>query len=613
MALHAAGGTKMAASRVRVKLGLSSLRPLASVVGFTAACALASAAYGSAGSYAIPDHLTLDKLGVDIGSLEFERSDTFLTIGDPADGGLAWAFVGHSASDPYDGVIVAAMSPATPVQEIQAKIGGHVTVFIHCETGACQNMSGTGSTLVKTASNWTYTTEDGSVYTFDAPAYTIDQYDPVAVAGKLLTISRPTGAVVTINYTSSNGIQSVVSSRGYALQYTGNANGGTTISAVNLASHTCDGTVTTCDGVDSSITISAPFNVVSGVDGQTYYSSQITDATGRNWLYAIYPIPTYDPLNQYFAHDGIRYFKSPDGYEASMTYDQAGRITGFTDNRGNWTYSYPDETLYEAEHGRTDHVISVTDPSGALLYTAHADSSDSWTDYVQDPNGNETQFGSDGASYTDGYGVIDYARLHTLTKPELNVRTWTHDSRGNVSAVTDTPKPNSGLTSIILNAAYPPTCSNPITCNKPTSTTDAKGNETDFTYDPTHGGILSEMRPAPAAGAARPLKLTTWAQKTPYYKNSSGTLVASSTPIWEVSTVTECQTVAGSNSPVCDSAAPKRVTTYEYGANGTANALWPHGIAVTADGTTRRTCYSYDALGNKISQTSPRAALASCP
>jgi YD repeat-containing protein len=164
-----------------------------------------------------------------------------------------------------------------------------------------------------------------------------------------------------------------------------------------------------------------------------------------------------------------------------------------------------------------------------------------------------------------------------------------------------------------MSAAYSSTCSNPVTCNKPSSETDANSNETDYTYDPVHGGITSEMQPPPAAGAARPLKLTNWVQKTPYYKNPSGTLVASSTPIWVVNTVTECQTVAGGNTPVCDNSAPKRVTTYEYGANGTANALWPHGIAVTADGTTRRTCYSYDALGDKISETSPRAGLASCP
>jgi hypothetical protein len=55
------------------------------------------------------------------------------------------------------------------------------------------------------------------------------------------------------------------------------------------------------------------------------------------------------------------------------------------------------------------------------------------------------------------------------------------------------------------------------------------------------------------------------------------------------------------------------VTTYEYGADGTANNLRVRGKVVTADGVSLRTCYGYDWQGNKISETSPRAGLATCP
>jgi YD repeat-containing protein len=121
------------------------------------------------------------------------------------------------------------------------------------------------------------------------------------------------------------------------------------------------------------------------------------------------------------------------------------------------------------------------------------------------------------------------------------------------------------------------------------------------------------MQPAPSAGTARPLKLYTYVQKYAWIKNSGGTLVSANQPIWLPSTETLCQTVAGSNSPVCDSAAPQTVTTYQYGADGTADNLLLHGKAVSSGGTTLRTCYGYDAYSRKISETAPNANLATCP
>src|SRR3546814_2086387 len=74
-------------------------------------------------------------------------------------------------------------------------------------------------------------------------------------------------------------------------------------------------------------------------------------------------------------------------------------------------------------------------------------------------------------------------------------------------------------------------------------------------------------------------------------KNSGGCLVAASAPVWLPATMTECQTAAGSSSPVCVSGAPQRLTTYQYGANGTANNLLVRGVTVSADGVMLRTCY----------------------
>ncbi|WP_204326407.1 hypothetical protein, partial [Stenotrophomonas maltophilia] len=46
-------------------------------------------------------------------------------------------------------------------------------------------------------------------------------------------------------------------------------------------------------------------------------------------------------------------------------------------------------------------------------------------------------------------------------------------------------------------------------CNKPNYIRDPKGNQTDFTYDPAHGGILTETLPADDNGV-RPQKRYTY-------------------------------------------------------------------------------------------------------
>lgn len=137
-------------------------------------------------------------------------------------------------------------------------------------------------------------------------------------------------------------------------------------------------------------------------------------------------------------------------------------------------------------------------------------------------------------------------------------------------------------------------------------------NQTDLTFDQAHGGILTEMAPAPSAGAPRPLTLTSWTQRYAWVKNAAGTLVQAPTPVWLMATQTRCQTVTGSNSPVCDGGATQTVTTYEYGTAGTVDAVLVKSKAVNSGGVTLRTCYSYDRYARKISETKPNANLGVC-
>ena len=118
---------------------------------------------------------------------------------------------------------------------------------------------------------------------------------------------------------------------------------------------------------------------------------------------------------------------------------------------------------------------------------------------------------------------------------------------------------------------------------------------------------------------ARPLKLYTYVQMSAYVKNSGGTLVSTGVPIWMLSSVTQCQTVAGSSTAACDTAAgaPRLQTTYQYATGAVANNLLVRGTEVKdlVTGTTRLSCFTYDPIGRKISATSPRgnASISVCP
>jgi YD repeat-containing protein len=188
----------------------------------------------------------------------------------------------------------------------------------------------------------------------------------------------------------------------------------------------------------------------------------------------------------------------------------------------------------------------------------------------------------------------------TVTTP-LGIKTqYAYDSRGNLLSVTRNPA-NSSAPVIVQSATYPTTCSNMKTCNKPTAAIDGNGNQTDFTYDPSHGGTLTATLPGVAGG--RPETRYTYVQRKAWYRGTNGVMAADPNAIWVLSTESFC--AAGSSCMT--------VTTYDYGPDSGPNNLLVRGKAIGADGTTLRTCYGHDPQGNKIWETSPNAKPSSCP
>ncbi len=164
-------------------------------------------------------------------------------------------------------------------------------------------------------------------------------------------------------------------------------------------------------------------------------------------------------------------------------------------------------------------------------------------------------------------------------------------------------KPGSNLPDIVQSAPADNNCGgNFVLCGKPPTLIDANGNVTNLTYDPTHGGVLTETLPAPKADAVRPQKRYTYEQFYAWYYNSAGVLAQSPTPVWKLTKISECRTQAN-----CAGTADETVTTIRYGAPGTANNLLPtsHTVAAGDGSLSSTTTTTYDAQGNAVSVDGP--------
>ena len=231
-----------------------------------------------------------------------------------------------------------------------------------------------------------------------------------------------------------------------------------------------------------------------------------------------------------------------------------------------------------------------------------------------DMNGHSTQCVYGGGPDYDYHEGADYTAYGALLKqvllPEGNEYDAGYDpTHFNLIAWRKwKAKPGSGIADISQTFSYPDCSASGITrqqCVHPSGVTDANDNTTSWLY--TSFGMPSwEMQPAPTSGAARPLKLYTYVQKSAYMLSGAGG------PIWLPASLTECQTVAGGSAPTCDAGVPQVTTTYEYGADGTPDNLLLRGKVVTSGGVSYRTCYGYDRWSNKVSETVPRAGLGAC-
>lgn len=523
----------------------------------------------------------------------FNVSTPSISIGQPGFGGLSYSQYFDTGAgewrDNLQGTIERALVPIPPApQNFMVTLFGESVEFSYSGGVFTPKDKADGSTLTfdSVANTYTYTTRTGAVAVF-SKALAGANTSLYASEGRITSFTTPSGEVTTFTYTTLNDgagflahrLQSMTNNLGYQLSFeyqTSNPDASglnlVRVTAINNAVEYCAPTANTCS-------LSQTWPSLSFATGTGYRT--VTDALNRTTRYAT-------------SGQGITGVRRP-----SATSD-------------NITISYHWQT------GRVETVSQATGGSPNVWSYAYSDQSGTRTTIVTSPTGARAELRSSIANGTVsywrrgdgpwfGYQYDSQNRLTRVTYARGNYVQYSYDTRGNVTTITEVPVAGSGLSNRVTTASFSAACSNPIICNLPNSVTDPRGFRTDYSYDTSHGGVLTATAPAPSGGApvgsgARPQTRYTYTSVYAYYKNSAGNVVAAASPVIRLATTSACATSAS-----CANGADETRSTIGYGANGVANNRVPLTIATGAgDGSLTATLtQAYDYATNLLSVDGP--------
>jgi hypothetical protein len=471
-----------------------------------------------------------------------------------------------------------------------------------------------------TPNHWRFTNSDGSVINFN----------PWSLP-KASNWTMPDGTRLDFNYSSSQQLQSVFSNRGWAVLFESQFKTCivNTAQTYVTAASACPAGAQTATYSYTPGTYNTSLSLISSatIDGHTRtYQYVGADHVGC----IIDPGQTACRIQNTYGHCPEDPQIAPSGIETSARIsdpvntqqDGSGRTYTYTytyssgqDLCPQWErYSDPTTAAYIPDYRPWEGVSTAIAETGISGTTTVSADDANQVGSITDPLGHQTGFSYDDSVYSpDSFAhVVASGELTGATFPEGNQMSYGYDARANQNSSTAVAKPGSGLANIGTSSSFPTTCTNVITCNKPSSTTDARGNVTSYTYDPTQGGVLTETGPADSSGI-NPVKRYSYVQRSAWLANGSGGYSASPYPVWLINDMRTCRTTATVGNACAGGSADEVVTTYDYGPNSGPNNLLVRGVVVTADGTSRRTCYAYDVNGRKISETKPNANLTACP
>jgi RHS repeat-associated protein len=371
--------------------------------------------------------------------------------------------------------------------------------------------------------------------------------------GRLSSINSSTGYQIKLTHVSNtlNG----AGSEGGWLQIT-------KATAINNAVEYCNPAASTC-----TLTNAWPEATFNTWVGRTMASA--TDAAGRTTTYS-----------------------GASSNTTTYTYTN-GKVSSVTRGGATWTYTYGTGSTTTTNAGQAESV--GYNSTGVVVSSTIG--------------GQTTNFTPCTSSDTN----CPVGLLRVVSAPEGNGVLYEYDARGNVTMQHRYGKPGSGVSNIVTSATYPSSCttSNRKTCNKPTSTTDAKGFVTNYVWDTTHGGLTQAQAPAPTGSApigsgARPTVNIAYTTTSARYLTGSSTWTTAPA-INVISSATACATAA-----TCSGTANERVTSVAYPSSSVANNALPSSITLRNGNSSvvETTAVTYDNVGNVASVDGPLSGTA---
>jgi RHS repeat-associated protein len=462
--------------------------------------------------------------------------------------------------------------------------GGSVNSWIPM-SGSYLPHTNNGETLVFTKIG-TGDTSSGSYFTFTDAQGAVYVYPWNSSVPNLQSVTYPDGTKLDYSYSPK---LMVISNRGYAMLWESINK----VCVINMTEHYVTSAMTVCPAGVQSVTYA--------YSGATPNLTGVTDAMGNTTTYEYVGFNHLgcirDPGQSICRITNVYNVCPPPsvGLPANRMQDQV--ISQTTGAGETYTYDNGGANYYCNEYTGYGGGGVMTGPGGAQT-TVSTNGAGSVLS-ITDPLSRGSWF-----YYEDfGFDPYDATMLAATWAQEENEIAVVRDARGNVTEKRVKAKPGFGLADLVMTAGYPTTCSNRKTCNKPTYIIDARGKQTDFTYDATHGGVLTVTSPA-APNGVRPQKRYSYTQLYAWIKNSSGGFMQASTPVWMLTGASECMTLAS-----CPASADEIKTTYTYGSSGVANNLHVTAVTVAAgnNSLTATTTTAYDSAGNVISVDGPLA------
>jgi RHS repeat-associated protein len=550
------------------------IRRLAAALALLASLAAAPAIGQSA---APPRFQEVDENGVDLisGRFVLELEEGSIGSGEGAVRLTRTQRNDYGVLDGWSAVLVTSVVGGVP--RAVAYFGDRSETF-NQSGGTWQPLNANGATLTATSAGLLYRASDGTAFAFTINSSTATGAPLVGgvCAGAGLndctlasTITRPDGTTFTLNWTFFESCPSNVpipceggtayfrfdgtsSSTGYSFSTTYDDDGGTGVGPPPGGWFVRTGAT-----FNNAVTTPSPVPTVT-YDTSTAGVEVVTDTGGRAWRIA------YSGAN-------VTGFRRPGSSadDISVSYGTGGIVSSVT--RDGVT------TGYSRSVSGTTATTTITNALSQQTVVV-ADLALERVTSVTDPLSRTTSFTYDGN-----------ARLTRVTFPEGNYIEYTYDSRGNVTQTQHVPKSGSGSPTLTTSASYPSSCTDPVTCNRPTSTTDARGAVTDYQWSATHGGIVSVTAPAPTTGATRP--------QTRYdYTLTNGE--------YRLTSISACQAGAA---PACIDTADEYRAIIAYDANANVTSVTRRNGSNTISSAQTMT---YDPVGNLLTVDGPLSGAA---